>query len=156
MVSFLRNCPQCGSMIAKDGPCPDCHWTDKVQEDETLDYEIALEFSRREKIATRNYAIFMVLMLGTGLIGLLTAAAWLKLIFTGDIFALIWIVLFTILTGGLSVMLALSKKLFPTHLNCPTCGIPLEELPADASHCPSCNIQLRYDQSNPAYQATGC
>jgi hypothetical protein len=130
-------------MIAKGSPCLDCGWSDKGPEEIQMDQLLVAEFSRRRKIHGRNYAIFMALTLGTGLVGMLTATMWFKLMYLGDIVALFWIAFLTVLTGVLSVMLTCSKTLFPIDLNCPSCAIRLDELGTIGSHCPSCNAQLK-------------
>ena len=143
MVSFLMKCPQCVAMIPKGGPCPDCHWSEKHEGDVPTDQGTMLEFARRQKIHTRNYGVFMMLTLGTGLIGLLTAIMWIFVIYNGSLIAFFLVALFTVLTGVLSVVLAMSRKLFPVNLNCPSCDIGLEELMMSGDHCPSCDVQLK-------------
>jgi hypothetical protein len=150
MASFLMNCPQCNLMIPKGGPCPECHWSEKDEEDVALDRETLQEFARREMTHKRNYTIFMGLSLATALVGGITAFMWWKLIYLGDVIALVWIGLLTVLTGVLSVMLTFSRKLFPVELNCPSCDIRLDELQPQDGHCPNCSAPLRLEASQGA------
>jgi len=142
MSSFLMKCPQCSTMIAKGNPCPDCNWSDKGEEERQADLHLAEEFARRQKTHTRNYAVYMVLMIGTGLIGLLTAYMWFRFIYFGDVVAFVRIGLLTVLTAGLGVVLKFSKKICPIDLNCPACNVRLDQLGVPTDQCPSCSAQL--------------
>lgn len=157
MSSFLQKCPQCSAMIAKGHPCPECHWSEQSEpapataaaggggggEAVALSVDAIHEYSQREKTHIRNYAIFMVLMLGTGLIGLLTAYMWFRFLYLGDIGALLRVGLLTLITGGLGVLLKFSKKLCPIDLNCPSCGVQLDQVGLNGNHCPGCSAQLK-------------
>jgi hypothetical protein len=130
-------------MIPKDGPCPDCHWSDKGEAGAELDRDTVLAFALGRKKHTRNYAIFMVLIFATGFVGLVTAVMWFRVIYSGSLIAFVAIGLLTVATGILSVVLAWAKKVFPVDLNCPSCDIRLDELGALGSHCPSCSALLQ-------------
>lgn len=147
MATFLRKCEQCGVMIARGHACPECHWCEQPEgEAETARPPMAEtlhEFARRERAHMRNYAIFMMLMIGTGLIGLLTGWMWIRFIFFGSIRAFFLIGFFTLVTGGLAVMLKLSKKMFPTELLCPGCDVRLDQMGTIGDNCPSCSAVLK-------------
>ena len=143
MSSFLMNCPQCGTMIAKDRRCPECLWSGQGEEAAMMDHASVAEFARRQQLHKRNYTIFMVLMFATGSVSLLTAVQWIRAIYLGDIIAFIWIALLTMLSAGLGVVLSMSKKLFPVDLNCPSCSLRLDEMGVIETHCPRCNVQLK-------------
>jgi hypothetical protein len=85
----------------------------------------------------------MVLMLGTGFIGLLTAVMWCRVIYAGSLIAFVAIGLLTVATGVFSGLLAWAKKVFPVDLNCPSCEIRLDELGVLGSHCPNCSALLK-------------
>jgi len=142
MISMLMNCPDCGLMIPKDGPCAECHWSEKGEEGAMLDQQTVLVFAQRRRAHQRNYAVFMILMFATGLIGLLTSFMWIRIIYLGHVVAFVWLVILTALTGVMTVVLGFSKKLFPVELHCPCCNIRLDELGTDGNHCPNCSALL--------------
>lgn len=142
-TSFLMQCPQCGLTIPKGGPCAGCHWSENAEATGVSDQETVRAFAAGRQVHVRNYAIFMILTFATGLVGLLTAFMWFKAIYLGDVVAFVWIALFTGATGILGAMLAWTKKWFPIELNCPSCGIRLDELGTDGDHCPNCSARLK-------------
>jgi len=142
-TSFLMDCPQCGSMIPKGGPCPECHWSENAAAAEDSDREMVGSFAARRRVHVRNYAIFMVLALTTGLVSLITAFMWIRVIYLGDILAFVLIGLLTVASGILGVTTSCAKKLFPVDLNCPSCEIRLDELGTDGDHCPNCGARLK-------------
>ena len=142
MTSFLMSCPQCGLTIAKGSPCVDCHWSDKP-EAAMLDQETTRAFARRQTVHVRNYAVFMVLMFGTGLVALLTSFMWIRIIYLGSVVAFFWLTCLSLATGVLSVLLVCAKKLFPVDLNCPCCNLRLDELGTEDNHCPGCDARLK-------------
>lgn len=157
MASMLRNCPGCGVMIAKGHPCPECYWSEappEAEPDENADpnaprqqaptiVDLFEEYSFREKQHVRNYAVFMALMLGTGLIGLFTAIMWVRVIYLGDVGAFLRIGLLTLVSAGLGVLLKFSKTLFPTDLLCPDCDVRVDQLGLIKGHCSGCNAYLK-------------
>lgn len=143
MVSFLMNCPQCGVMIPKDRPCPDCHWSDRDEGTAVSDQSIVREFARRLRKHSRNYAIFMMLMFASGLVSLLTAVMWCLVIYRGSTGAFLLVGVLTVATGILNALLYCSKKLFPVDVLCPACDLHLQD-PSLVDHdCPSCGALLR-------------
>ena len=142
-TSFLMDCPQCGSTIPKGGPCAGCHWSENAEAAGDSDQDTVRAFAARRQVHLRNYAIFMILMFATGLVGLITAAMWVKVIYFGDLVAFVLIGFLTAATGILGVMLACARRLFPVDLNCPSCNIRLDELGTDCDHCPNCSVQLK-------------
>ncbi len=150
MVSFLTNCPSCGTSIAKDSPCPSCHWSDG-QNETTADGDTVTLFAQREAVHRRNYGIFMILSFATGLIGLLTALMWLLVIYRGSLLAFLGIGVFTVLTAVMSGVLYLSNRMFPTQLNCPSCDIRLDQLGPVEAQCPNCGAQLK-SRGEPVHQ----
>ena len=143
MVSFLTNCPQCGVMIPKDTPCPDCRLSDRGQQEIESDQATAVEFARRMKVHTRNYTIFMILMFVAGLVSLLTAGMWSAVIYRGDVRAFLLIGVLTVFAGGLNLFLWFSKSFFPLDVHCPACELRLEDLGIVEHCCPSCSAYLR-------------
>ena len=143
MASMLMDCPQCHAMIAKGTICPECRWSEKSEDEEHVDQDHRLEFARREDIHNRNYLIFMVLKIATGLVAMFTGFMWFRFIYLGNIAALFWIVLLTLLTAGLGFLLTCAKKFFPTDLNCPGCDFQVDKLGIATSDCPSCGIPLK-------------
>ena len=142
-TSFLMQCPQCGLMIPKGGPCAECHWSENAGTAEDSDQDTVRLFSARRRVHVRNYAIFMVLMLTTGLVSLITAFMWFRFMYLGDIVAFVLIGLLTVASGILGVTTSCAKKLFPFDLNCPSCEIRLDELGTDVDHCPNCSARLK-------------
>ena len=143
MTSMLMNCPQCSVMIPIGGPCEDCRWSDRGEEEQQQDLQVAREYARRRGLHKRNFAIFMVLSFAAGLMGLMTAYMWIRTIYLGDVVAFVLIGFFTVASGVMGVMVALSKKLFPVELNCPACNIRLDELGMEVDYCPGCSATLR-------------
>lgn len=143
MTSFFMNCPQCGVMIPKGSPCSDCRWSEGGEVAAVPSQDLIQAFSFRQKIHAFNFAVSMILMFATGLIGLLTAYMWFRVIYFGNVSAFMLIGFLTVLTGVLSVVTACSKKLFPVDLNCPACDIRLDEVGLEGDHCPSCPAQLK-------------
>jgi hypothetical protein len=142
-TSFLMNCPQCGLMIPKGGPCAECHWSENAGTAKDSDQDMVRAFAARRQVHLRNYAIFMVLTFATGLVSLITAFMWFKVIYFGDLVAFVLIGLLTAATGILGVTTACAKKLLPVDLNCPSCDIRLDELGTDGDHCPNCSARLK-------------
>lgn len=142
-TSFLMDCPQCGLMIPKGGPCTECHWSENAGAAEDSDLGVVRAFAERRRVHRRNYAIFMLLMLTAGLVSLITAFMWIKVIYLGDVVAFLLIGLLTVASGILGVTTACAKKLFPVDLNCPSCDIRLDELGTDYDHCPNCSARLK-------------
>ena len=85
----------------------------------------------------------MVLAFATALVAMLTACMWFRFMYFGSVGAFLMIGVLTLFAGGLSVVTAFSKKLFPTALNCPACEIRVDELGLDGNHCPNCSVQLK-------------
>ena len=143
MTSMLAKCPQCGVTHAKDLMCPECGWSDRG--DDGIEQEqLALQtFADRLRVHRRNYSIYMALMFGTGLFGLISGYMWLRLIFMGDVIALIIIGFCTVVTFVLTGLLFCSEKFLPTNLNCPTCEIELDTLGFEGDRCPGCSSRLR-------------
>ena len=141
-MGFLENCPGCGTMIAKGSPCPQCKQSDTSP---PLPEEAGLmtEYERRRGLHTRNYTIFMLLMFGTGLVGLYTAWLWIRIIYRGDVIAFVFLVLANIFLIGLGFSLKMAKTWFPTALNCPQCDVRLDELGLNGDCCPGCQARLR-------------
>ena len=142
-TSFLMNCPQCGVMIPKGGPCSDCHWSENAEAAEDSDQNVVREFAARRQTHLRNYAIFMSLTFAAGLVGLITAVMWFMVIYRGSLVAFDLIGLFTVAAGLLGVITANAGRLFPIDLKCPSCDIRLDELGTDGDHCPNCSAQLK-------------
>lgn len=143
MVSMLTKCPQCGVTHAKDSQCPDCGWSELGEAGLEQEERTVAEFGERLRIHRRNYAAYMVLMFATGLFGLLTSYMWLRLIFMGDVIALVIIGICTVLTGVLTGLLIFAEKFLPTNLSCPTCEMELDNLGFEGNRCPGCNSLLR-------------
>ncbi len=142
-TSFFMNCPQCGLMIPKGGPCAECHWSENAAATIDSDPDTVRSFAARRRVHLRNYAIFMVLSLTTGLVSLVAAFMWIKVIYFGDVVAFLLIGLLTVASAILGVTTACAKKLFPFDLNCPSCGIRLDELGTIGEHCPNCSARLK-------------
>lgn len=145
-MSMLRKCEQCHAMIAKGQPCPECHWHDAEEQEEGAPpppVETLHEFARREATHMRNYMFYMVTMIGTGLVGLLTAIMWFRFIFFGDIRAFLLIVVLSVVTGGLGLLVKFFNYVCPTALHCPACELRLDQLGTIAPHCPNCSAQLK-------------
>jgi hypothetical protein len=130
-------------MIAKDMPCPDCHWSEAAEGDEQPTGDLPQEYARRESLHKRNYMAFMVIMLATGFVSLLTAVMWVRFIYRGSIAAFFWIILLTMAAAALGVALKFSKKWFPVDLNCPACNVRLDQLGLSGSDCPACSARLK-------------
>lgn len=143
MVSFFMSCPQCGASIPKDGPCTACNWSDRGEDAAVIDQATVEAYALRFRTHATNYAVYMVLMFGTGLLGVLTAYMWWRVIYTGSVGAFLMIGLLTVATGMSSVVLFFAKKLFPVDLNCPACNIRLDEVGTNGNHCPNCSAQLK-------------
>jgi len=142
-TSFLMDCPQCGLTIPKGGPCPDCHWSENAEEAGDSGQDMVRAFAARRQVHVTHYAIFMVLTFATGLVGLITAFMWVKVIYFGDLVAFFLIGFLTAATAILAVMAACARKFFPIELNCPSCEIRLDELGTDGDHCPNCGVRLK-------------
>jgi ssDNA-binding Zn-finger/Zn-ribbon topoisomerase 1 len=145
VATFLVTCPKCRAMIAKDMPCPDCHWSEaaECEGDEQPVGDVQREFARRESIHKRNYLTFMVIMLATGFVSLLTAVMWFRFIYRGSILAFFLIILLTVATAALGVTLKFAKKWFPVDLNCPACNVRLDQLGVSGTDCPACSTRLK-------------
>ncbi len=104
MVSMLMDCPECSSMFAKNTTCPQCGWSSQGELDHSCNDGVAQAFAQRQGMHKRNYVIYMCLAMGTGLVGLLTAFMWIRLIYLGAVVALGLIGLLTGLTGLLGVL----------------------------------------------------
>jgi hypothetical protein len=143
MASLLMPCPQCRSMIAKGYPCPDCNWSEQVESDGTPDADFVAEYAHREKMHLRNYTLYMILMLGTGLVGALTAYMWFRFMYMGSIRAFIMVGFLTILTAGLGVAVKFSGNFWPTRFNCPACDVRLDQIGLSGESCPGCSIRLK-------------
>lgn len=143
MASFLVTCPQCHAMVAKDMPCPDCGQSEANATDGFEDTGMLQEFARREGVHKRNYAIFMGLMLATGLVGVVTAFMWWRFIYHGSILAFFAIVLLTVFTAALGVALRYCRKWFPVELHCPSCNVRLDQLGLSGKICPGCQTRLK-------------
>ena len=144
MSSFLSKCQKCGAMIAKGGTCPECRWSEKGEAEGggAASEEMIEEYQRRKGTHTKNYTIFMVLMFGAGLAGVLIASCWTLAIFRGSILAMIMLIPLHIILAVLGFMLKMSKRMFPTDINCPNCDLRVDELGLDAGCCPGCKAQL--------------
>jgi len=142
-TSFLMKCPQCGLTIPKGGPCEDCHWAENAEAAGDSDRDMVQAFAARRQVHLRNYAIFMVSAFASGLVGLITAYMWFKVMYLGDIVAFLLIGFLTVATGILGVTAAYAKKWFPIELNCPSCDIRLDELGTDGGYCPNCSARLK-------------
>lgn len=141
-VSMFNKCPNCGAMIVKDTTCPSCHHSENAPPVEDQ-IDVAAEYARRRQTHTTNYMIFMFMMFGLGLVGLILATCWFFTIFRGNLLAFVGVIFFSIVGAGLGYMLKISKTLFPTEFNCPACNIRLDEMPLNAGHCPGCGAKLR-------------
>jgi hypothetical protein len=130
-------------MIPKGGPCAGCHWSENAEAAKDSNQDMVRAFAARRQVHFRNYAIFMVLAFVTGLVGLLTAVMWFKVIYLGDIVAFVLIGFLTVASGIIGVMAACVRKWLPVDLNCPSCNIRLDELGTDGDHCPNCCAQLK-------------
>jgi hypothetical protein len=142
-TSFLMNCPQCGLMIPKGGPCAECHWSENAGAAKDSDQDTVRVFAAGRRVHVRNYAIFMVLAFATGLVSLVTAGMWIKVIYFGDVVAFLLIGLLTAVSAILGATTGCAKRLFPVDLNCPSCEIRLDELGIDGDHCPNCSARLK-------------
>jgi hypothetical protein len=143
MTSFFDKCPQCGAMIAKGSPCPACRSGSAAAPPSEAEIGSIAEYARRREMHTRNYSMFMGLMMLTGVVGLVTAWMWIRTIYRGDVGAFVWVILLTIVSAGLGVVLSMSKKLFPTEVLCPACNMRIDELGLTGDHCPGCMARLR-------------
>lgn len=141
-MGFLENCPGCGTMIAKGTACPQCRQSDKTPP-AAEELEAFAEYQRRQDRHTRNYTIFMVLMFGTGLMGLYTAWLWIRIIYRGDVLAFVFLALANIVLFVLGFSLKMAGKWFPTALLCPKCDVRIDELGLENDCCPSCHARLR-------------
>ena len=139
----MSKCPQCGVSCVKDAPCPECGWQEQGEEAAETDLQTVALFADRLRVHRRNYAAYMVLMFAAGLIGLITAFMWLRLIFLGDVIAFFIIVFATIISACLAGLLFCSEKFLPTNLNCPKCEMEMEQLGFDGDRCPGCGALLR-------------
>ena len=142
-TSFLMDCPQCGLMIPKGGPCEACHWTENEGTAEDCNRDIVQAYARRRKVHFRNYTIFMLLAFTTGFVSLITASMWFRVIYLGDIVAFVLIGVLTVMSGFLAVVSACVKKLLPVDLKCPSCDIRLDELGINRDYCPNCGVPLK-------------
>jgi hypothetical protein len=150
-MGFLVNCARCGNWIARGSVCPNCHYEgDQPAEQSNPDDSeaspkpnYAVEYWHRRRRHMRNYVIFMVLILATGVVGLYTAYLWWRVIFTGSIGAFVLIGVATVVTFILGGLIAASKQLFPREMYCPACNVRLDELGLNHGRCPSCNVLLR-------------
>jgi hypothetical protein len=131
-------------MIAKGGTCPECRWSEKGEAGGNGEATEAFieEYERRKAEHTKNYTIFMTLMFGFGLIGLLIAWMWIMAIYRGNVLAMIMLIPLHIILGVLGFMIKMSKRMFPTDINCPNCDLRVDELGLDAGCCPGCKAQL--------------
>src|SRR5262245_19668563 len=143
MSSFLSKCQRCGAMIAKGGTCPECRWSENAEtgggEATSASFE---EYERRRAIHTKNYTIFMGLMFGAGLAGVMIAWCWLLAIYRGSVLAMIMLIPLHIALAAFGYMLKVSKRVFPVDINCPNCDVRLDEIGLDAGCCPGCKAQL--------------
>lgn len=147
-VSLFSKCPNCGCTIPKNTPCPNCHHSENAPPAEEQQSLIA-EYARRKQTHMQNYTIFMVLMFGLGLVGLLSAICWFRVIFRGDLLCFVLAVLLGAIGAGIGYVLKMSSKLFPTEYACPGCNARIDEMPLNDGHCPSCSAKL-VDRSVPS------
>jgi hypothetical protein len=130
-------------MIAKASACPNCHFSgDESEAGKAQSCAHMEEYSRRYAQHTRNYAIYMIVMLGTGFIGLYTAYLWARVIYTGSIVAFLLIAVMTVLSLVGAGCLAFAKTLFPHSLHCPACDTRLDEIKLLDGACPGCHVRL--------------
>lgn len=142
MTSFLTKCPRCGAMIPRQSPCPSCHYSEQTEADAESARDLVHEYRRRRGRHVRNYTLYMILMLATGLVGLLTAYLWVRVIYLGDVGAFILVGVMTVFSAILGGLLAVARRLFPTDLACPACGVRLDEVGVNNGHCPGCHARL--------------
>jgi hypothetical protein len=152
--SLLAKCSKCGNMIAKGTRCPECRYSENEEDqDEERQYELARQYQEDVHRHKKNYTTFMILMLLTGFFGLVTAVMWVMLIFRGRIIgpgfvfgpvgSFICLGLANLIVVILGYLTNVSKKLFPIEINCPVCGIRLDEVGLEDDGCPGCKNRLR-------------
>jgi len=140
-VSLFSQCPNCGATIAKNTPCPSCHHAENAPPPEEQQ-SLVEEYARRRQLHTQNYTIFMLLMFGLGLVGLLSAFCWWRTIFYGDVLCFFLALLLGAIAFGIGYVLKMSKQFFPTEYHCPGCNVRLDEMPLNDGHCPGCSVRL--------------
>jgi hypothetical protein len=156
-VSMFDKCPKCSNLIVKGQACPTCR-TDPDGSGSTPEGEsFRAEYETRRRLHVRNYTIYMVLMMGLGLVSLSLGA----LVYTsmggrfaaratahasGQSISLVMLLAYCglgVLWVVFSVLLYLRKLLFPIELNCPKCDIRLDEIGMTDDCCPGCRALLR-------------
>lgn len=85
----------------------------------------------------------MLLKLGTGFCGMVTATCWFRIIYFGSISAFILVGLLSMLSTALTAVTVLSERWFPTALQCPQCDARLDKYGEFGDDCPSCHNLLR-------------
>jgi hypothetical protein len=133
-------------MYATGAICPNCRHSDNPEAaagQTQRQEEILTEYQRRHSAHMRNYTAFMILMFGTGILGIISAVLWFRFIFRGDVLAAILLIPTNIFLLILGYMLKISKRLLPVELNCPGCDVRIDELGLNSGHCPSCHVRLR-------------
>lgn len=141
MSSMLSQCAGCGTTIAIGHPCATCPPRPSVEGAGISDS--VLEYQCRKQIHDTNFKLGMLLRMGTGLLGLLTAISWFFVCYLGSITAFLMIGVLTVFTAILGWITLGADKYFPVALLCPGCQERLDQLTHRFDQCPSCNCQLK-------------
>lgn len=154
MTSFFSKCPKCGVMVVKGNPCPQCGPERPASSDEARTdipggpgpapgATLAEEYQHRYDRHVRNYTIYMLLMAGTGVVGILTALCWFMFIFMGSVGAALSLIPLNIGLLVLGFIVKGGRSLFPVEIFCPSCNTRIDELGLNMGACPGCNVRLR-------------
>lgn len=141
-MTFLTKCANCGALIPPNAICPGCF---HASEDCFPSNNVALrvDYAKSMSRHNRNYTIFVLLILSSAFIALLTAFMWKLFIYRGNVLALRYIAVFTILTAMLGFITTQSRKWFPIEVFCPSCKTRIDELGLKDGRCEGCNATLK-------------
>ncbi len=149
-LTFFDTCPECKNRIPKGQPCPTCAPVhEDQQEDSTavaegLRPEMAKEYARCKRLHIFRYTIYILLMAGTAVMGMLTFAVLVLIALIGDEEpgVLFWTIPPAI--GLLVLILTIRgfEYLYPFDLLCPNCDVRLDEIGLNGRHCPQCDMRL--------------
>ena len=141
MSSLLSKCEGCGTTIADGHPCTECKPVAQIEGIPTC--ATAEEYFQRRKVHELNFKIGMLLRMGTGLLGLLTAVMWFLVIYQGSVGAFVLVGVLTVASGILGWVTLGADKYFPVALQCPGCETRLDEVGSTRiDNCPSCGCNL--------------
>jgi hypothetical protein len=143
VASFFSKCEQCGNLIPTGSSCPRCRQPKAAEGSERNESSFIDEYRRRQQRHITNFTIYMILMFGTGVVGVLTAVMWFMFIFLGSVLAAFLLIPLNIGLVIMGIMLKAADRLLPTNVNCPSCSVRLDELGLNGGCCPGCHARLK-------------